>query len=351
MLALLPLLLLACSEHSIFIPPDSTGSASPGSIAGRVCDPSGRTWLPDAQVYTNIYTDDNALYDTRLAYSDREGFWLLDQLPPFFTYKVYIQYGNEMLDTEQVYVDDGTDVVLPEPECFDPLQVNVAIVTGDFDDFQLVLTNMGFANYTLIDGLTDTDLTDFLMSAPDMEFYDIIFFNGGHLEEDVIYDSDGTDLAGDTATIRQNIKSYVENGGAIYASDWAYDVVEQIWPDRLDFVGDDSTPDDAQKGEYDFVNAAVSDASLAEFVDKDFVEIEFDLPVWPPIMNADDSVSVHLTGDVTYREGTSTYAKPTSPLLISFTAGEGKVVFSTFRVAKNATDDMMKALQYMMYSL
>jgi hypothetical protein len=42
----------------------------------------------------------------------------------------------------------------------------------------------------------------------------------------------------------------VNNGGSVYASDWAYDVVEIGWPDRVDFVGADEIPNDAQLGEH-----------------------------------------------------------------------------------------------------
>ena len=42
---------------------------------------------------------------------------------------------------------------------------------------------------------------------------------------------------------------------------------------------------------------------------------------------------------------------PAVPLLASFSSGEGKVVFSTFRVAKNSSCDIMQVLQYMMYNL
>ena len=116
-------------------------------------------------------------------------------------------------------------------------------------------------------------------------------------------------------------------------------------------MGNDEIPDDAQKGEYDLVSAAVSDAALGEFLGTNYVDIEYDLPVWPPIENVEGSVSIHLSATISYRDGQASYTLPSSPILVSFSAGEGKAVFSTFRVAKNGTDDMMLALQYMMYNL
>ncbi len=342
---------MGCSESTFFVEPEPVVTPNPGSIEGRVCDPSGRTWLPDAQIYTHIYDSDGVIYDTRTAYSDRDGYWLLDDLPQDNEYTVYVQYGYEILETHaEIWVGDGEHVLLDEPDCFDPLEMEVAVITGDYDDFQDVLADMGFANYDLVDGLSYQDLTAFLGSSNTMETYDIIFFNGGHIEEDVIYDTDDSDTEGIVGDIQENILEYVNEGGNIYASDWAYDIIDQVWPSRVTFPGDGS-PDSAQMGQYDNVQAAVSDAAMAEFLGTNYVSIEYDLPVWPPIESVDGSVSVHLTGSVSYKDGTSEYTIPSSPLLISFTSGEGKVVFSTFRVAKNGSSDMLMILQYMMYSL
>ena len=346
-----------CTESSFFVQKGTPEAGlSPGEVMGRVCDPSGRTWLADALVYTHLFTNDGYLYDTLTAYTDRDGYWYIEDLPPEHEYTFYVQYGDQVLETPTTWVGDDEFVKLEEPDCFDPLQLDVAVITGDYDDFQLVLNNMGFANYQLIDGLVDTDLSDFLLDLDAMMQYDIIFFNGGHIEEDIVYDTDGSedsypDGEKPYQIIQSNIKSYVEAGGAVYGSDWAYDVIEQCWPDRVEFVGDDTVPDDAQVGEYDLVNAAVSDAALADWLGENYVDIEYDLPVWAPIESTAGSVTEHLSGNVSYREGQNEYALASVPLLVSFTSGEGKVVYSTFRVAKNGTTDMMLVLQYMMYNL
>lgn len=342
-------------------------AVNPGELSGRVCDDSGKTWLQDATVYTHV-KDGDRIIDTRVAYTDRDGYWLIEDLPAERNYDVFIQYGSDrMWDQENygVWLSDGQKLELDEPDCFDPLQIDVAIVSGSYDDFALVLQNMGFGNYVEVDGLDDDELTGFLTDLDVLLSYDIIFFDGGHAEAGIFYEEPEDDDAGlghgdgegDTAEtplhdeVQANLQAYVSAGGAIYASDWSYDIVEQTWPDRLDFVGDDSKPDAAQLGEYGLINAAVSDSSLASWLDTDYIQVEFDLPVWAPIESTTDSVSIHLAGNVSYRVGTSTYSLPTAPLLVSFTSGEGKVVYSTFRVAKNASTEMLLVLQYMMYNL
>ncbi|MFZ5481834.1 MAG: hypothetical protein ACOZNI_34050 [Myxococcota bacterium] len=349
--ALLPLIALACTpDQGLTFKKDDPLEIDDGSIKGRVCDPSGRTWLPDAMAYVNIVGDDGQIFETKIAYSDLDGYWEIADLPGENEYTVYVQYGPDLLQTETVWVGSGEDVELEEPDCFDPLALDVAVVTGDYDDFNLVLNEMGFANYQLIDGLDETVIKDFLSDPAELARYDIIFFNGGFIEDGVIYDLEDATNA-ETAARVENIRAYVEAGGSIYASDWAYDVVELGWADNVNFVGADELPNDAQMGDYEVVNAAISDAALAEYLGTDRVEIDYDLPVWPPVETVADNVSVHLTGTVPYSDGLSDYYLTSVPLLLSFNAGQGKVVFSTFRVARNASQEMVDTLQYMMYNL
>ena len=69
-----------CSDTKLRVTEESEAGLAPGSVLGRVCDPSGRTWLPDALAYTHIIDDAGKLYDTRTAYTDRDGYFLLDNL-------------------------------------------------------------------------------------------------------------------------------------------------------------------------------------------------------------------------------------------------------------------------------
>jgi hypothetical protein len=398
-ISLVAAVLTGCSENTFFKDADTPEGSEPGTILGRVCDPSGRHWLPDAMAYANLIDGSGKLYDTRKSYTDRDGYFLLDDMPSGSTYTVYIQFGGEVLETHSVEVGGGEEVVLEEPDCFDPLDLDVAVVTGDYDEFQDVLNHMGFANYELVDGLHAAEMAGFLMDLDKMLLYDIIIFNGGHVEEGLIYpvppdddddeDADGgpgsifddtgdppddpVDEGDDTGSgddtggeggetgpeeptyayevIINNLRAYVAAGGAVYASDWAYDVVEQAWPEAIDFVGADEVPDAAQLGEYGIVTATVADGALATWLESDYTQVEFDLPVWPPIEGVSDTVSIHLTGSIDYRQGINIFHLANSPLLVSFTSGDGKVAFSTFRVANNADSDIVLTLQYMMYSL
>jgi hypothetical protein len=351
---------VSCSDHVFDPTEDQTGNERPGQIQGRTCDPTGRSWLSAAMAYTNVVRD-GVVQETRVAYSDRDGFWLLDDLPGDKTYDVFVQHGSEILFDDEVYVPSGQTVELAEPDCFDPLELRVAVITGDYDDFQRVIHQMGFENYTIYDGLvTGNDICDvctdnlrnFLLDADEMAQFDIIMFNGGHVEEDIVYDEQAGN-SGDAVAIVANIVEYVQKGGSIYASDWAYDDIEIGWPGRVEFVGKDALPNDAEVGGPQTVDATISDGALAEWLGSDdgHIDIDYDLSTWPAAVDVDESVSVHMQGSVNVQIGPTSDTVNESPLLVSFNDGDGKVVYASFRVAANASTDMLLTLQYMMYSL
>lgn len=348
---LFPLLLAtACSDQGLTFKSEDPIVIEPGGFKGRVCDPSGRTWLPDAYVYTNLVGDDGLVYDIAEAYTDIDGNWEIGDLPGDREYEVFVTYGADTLIRETHYIGSGEWYEFDEPDCFDPVSIDIAIVTGDYDNFDLVLNQLGFVNYEIVDGLDGEVLNSFLGDPEVLARFDIIFFNGGFNENHVIYDLE--DPANPVpAQNLQNIRDFVAEGGAVYGSDWAYDLIELSWPDQINFVGADEVPDDAQRGDFELVNAVVSDAAMSEYLGAQYVEIQYDLPVWPPIESVDVTTSTHLTGTVPYSDGLSEYTLTAVPLLVSFNGGQGRVVFSTFRVVPNTSDDMLAILQYMMYRL
>ena len=192
-LTTLGLLVTGCNESTFTIDPDPEPTPEPGSISGRVCDPAGAEWLADAQVYTNIFDDKGKVIDVRIAFSDREGYWSLGDLAPGREYTVYIQSGSDVIFEDKFIVQDGQDIVLPDPVCFDPKSLNIAVVTCDYDDMQKLLENMGFINYTIIDGKNFDELKGFLTRPENLEPFDVVFLNGGHIEEGIFYSPDPTD--------------------------------------------------------------------------------------------------------------------------------------------------------------
>lgn len=323
-----------------------------GTIVGRVCDPSAFIWLEGATVYSNLADENGQFIDMLLTTTDADGYWTLEEVPVDTELTIYVQHGNTLIDEHHLTLLPGELLRLDEPECFDPTTLDIAVVTGDFDDFHEVLEGIGALDYTLIDGSHRGQLESFLLDLGAMEEYDLIFFNGGCIEEGVFYDTvDGDNPVPDS--VLANLRSYVEAGGRVYASDWAYDVVEQSWPDKIDFLGVDHVPDSAQLGNAQLVSASIANEVLGLFLEDNDGQIDvlYDLPVWPPIERVGNTVSTHLLGTVTYREAGVDIPVTSSPLIVSFNGGGGKVVYSTFRLASNMDPEMLQLWKYAMFEL
>lgn len=340
---------VGCSETTLNVDEDPEPVPRPGSISGRACAATGASWLADGLVYTNVTDANGKVVDVRQSYTDRDGYWTLPDLAPNAEYTVYVQAGSDIIFTETFLVRDNQDIIVPEPVCFDPQAMNIAVVAGDYDNMQRLLNQMGFINFTIIDGTNFDELKGFLTRPENLEPFDVIFLNGGHVEQGIFYSEDVTDRTPEIVSVL--LEEYVWNGGSIVASDWAYDDIELVWPGAIDFLGDDSVPNSAQLGEYSNFQAVVTDSTLEGFVGGPSVNIEYDLPVWPPMLEVEDYVSVHLRGDVSYREGTESYVLEDVPLLVSFSGGQGRVAFSTFRVAANQSEEMALIYQYIMYNV
>jgi hypothetical protein len=322
-------LLAACSEREFNvqnIPPP----AGDLRISGQVCHPLTGFWLEDALVYTHLYDSQDVVYDSRSDYTDADGSYELRDLVADRPYEIYVQLGQNVIDKFVVELA-GEDLELPAPACAEDVSLDVAVITGAYDELEPMLQAIGVTGVHLIDGQAGSEIVDFLTDPLAMSEFDILFFDGGHREDGVIY---GT---GPTEVVRDSLRSYVQQGGVIFASDWAYDVIETAWPDAIDFYGDDAVPDAAQVGEATTLVAEIVEDELAENLDRDELEITYDLPVWPVVESASDSVDVYLRGDAPWRRGFETGTTEDSPLLLAFDDGEGRVMFTTYRNSANNT--------------
>jgi len=340
--------LLGCSESEVNFSPSEPLPTGEASIGGQVCDDARQVWLEGASVYTHVYDADGVAYDTRLTTTDAVGKWQLTDLPGDLDYTVYVAHRNEILQSFSVTVPAGEHVETPPPTCFGDVELSVAVVTGGFDDLTGLFTALGIGSYDTIDGQVGDEIVQFLSDPFTMANYQVVFFDGGHQEDGVIY-SDAQDATVDT--ILQAIRDYVNSGGTILATDWSYDVVERAFPDRVDFLGDDTIADSAQQGEPGDLTATVQDTDLANALGKGQVDVVYDMSVWPLVESVSTDVTVHLSADAPYRVGMDVHYVPQSPLLVSFEEGGGRVILTTYRNSVNDTGDMLGVLQYMLGDL
>ncbi len=339
-----------CSETKIQHVSDY-GGVYESIIKGRVCDPVKNQWMEGATVYTHIVSDAGELLGTVTTTTDANGYYELDGLRDGLIYKVYVQSGSSVIAEYDVDLTAGGEADVPEPTCGGSVSGTVAVITGSYDTMGDVLTAAGITSYTLIDGSDGASLVEFLSSVDNLSPYQTVYFDGGHVEEDVIYDTDGSDTAGNVPLVLTAIHDYVAGGGKVVASDWSYDVVEQVWPDQIEFLGDDTVPNAAQLGVPMVIQATVADSNLAAAVGDTSQKVTFDLDTWPVIESVSGSGTVLQKGDITYQEGLTTTNETNKPLSVSFTAGSGSVVYMSWRMAANTDAKATAAIQYIIGSL
>lgn len=206
--------------------------------------------------------------------------------------------------------------------------VKMAVVLGAWDSIELVLERLGFSYFS---GAYDIILANDLASEEVVARYDVIFINCG-----VPLDNSRN------ADVQANLRSHVESGGYLYVSDWSSTYVDEIWPEAIQFVSPD-----AQIGYEGTVRGDIVDSELAAAMGTDEMDITFDLGAWVVIDSVGVGTRVHVQGDVQTEQG------PMSdrPLTVSFTPGDGKVIYTSFHNEAQTTSDMDHILEFIVLGL
>jgi hypothetical protein len=216
--------------------------------------------------------------------------------------------------------------------CDDDVGLNVinfgatAIVTGDFDTVEQLIQEV--SQETAI--AADLSIYDGYISGPHFEHeIDVAESFSGTVEDllrsdpydgglggfDTVFFSDGMrgvnvreyngvvadDHLVSDGTVVDNVRSQGELGRRLYFSDWTYDLMERAWPDLVDWVGDDTEIDDAQRGTAQVVAARIVDPSLAGAMgvpEGSEIEVEFNYGVWAVAESVADNVNVLVEADV-----------------------------------------------------
>jgi hypothetical protein len=239
----------------------------------------------------------------------------------------------------------------------------LAVVTGSFDSIEDVLAKLGYGDieagklklgtekFALFDGTGGLPGNYKSMDAlfadadgdgkADIYNYGVVFFNCG-LREDLL----------DEPANRAILRAYVEAGGRVYASDLAYDFVEQVFPAYIDFEGSDNVaeaaaenPGEAELGLSDITVDAAVDANLSAWLGgvtcgspagsclnaNGSVHIEGFLSGWGVMKSAHPAkqadVRTWVSGPVTFFDQSTPVVRP---LTMSFPAGLGRVTYTSY---------------------
>ena len=271
-----------------------------GDSQGNLCDLSGNGPVAGATVY--VETASGRVQTT----TDANGDWVLTCVPPG-GYMVHAEYGS-WSTTLQATVSSGQVTVFPGRQCLDPDSAEVAVVWGEWDQMQSILDVLNIP-YTYYDQGQASRLVN---DPAELAQYDIVFFNCGW-EEGLGLSNPG----------RANIASFVMNGGTVYASDWAYDLIEVGWPTFVDFHGDDAVRDSAQNaGSFRGAVQVVDPTLQSALQGRTSVTID---SCCTAVDTADPATTVYLQGDRLQDGGTH-------PFMVSFQPhmNSGRVWYTDF---------------------
>ena len=176
-----------------------------------------------------------------------------------------------------------------QPKSISDLRIRVT--SPNYDDIGKILYRLD-VNYSSFDGTFDCD---------------VLFLNCGT--------SDFIDTT--------QLNSFVQRGGVLYASDLTSDILMNTWPEIMDVLNDT---------EVCTIQAIIEDPDLKFFLGNT-ISIEFDLSCWSRIVDAPQ-------GKVLMRS-----AKDGFPIMMEFTIGQGKVLYTSFHNHAQTADSEKRLLQ------
>jgi hypothetical protein len=296
-----------------------------GHVTGIICSPDGE----NASVGATVIVE--TTQGTFSTITDENGAYYLYCLPPGRIDVTFLRGHFRGIARAEIVAHETT--VIEEPSCLEPGSANIAVITGSFDHVEDILEDLGIP-HEIYDGFGALPVLEDLAL---LQTYDILFMNCG-MNDGAVRDP----------LIAGNLQAFVDGGGSIYASDWAYDAVEGAWPPQVDFAGDDLTSGAAQSGfNTQFQGQVLDPAILARLGGQSLVTVTF-AGGYVVIDAAAASTLVHVVGE-TLGPGTGL-----RPLLVSFVPGldSGKVVYTSFHNTDVFLDAGMRiVLEYLIFEL
>jgi hypothetical protein len=347
---------------------DTGGNCQPcgyGSLKGRVCAPSQQVYVAGATV--TIKTKDCSGEPLTLtATSNIEGVYQFDSVPCGMQ-TVEIKKGSfahsfEVPITAGKLTDvSGADIKM----CFAASAVSIAILWGQWDEMNDIVTRLGFAYdwFYFEDELyaddTDWETVEVVKMLRDPTWlgqYNILILNCGSAYQKWVVEF---------PDIVMNLQDFVLNGGSLYASDLAWIMEEKAFPDGIDFYGEDEkgymATDGPQviDGNQDF-DAFLVDADLASYVGGGKIQVHYGPGPLIAVAAAGEGTAVHAKALIKQCQGlfddctSGVKLNEEQPVILSFQPGptSGRVVFSGFHVDEQAEQEKYdKILYYMLFML
>jgi hypothetical protein len=232
--------------------------------------------------------------------------------------------------------------IKPKPLPIKPLRL--AVTPAYFDDMGKLLDSMGkgFKHQTI-------EMDD-LLDKNKLSQFDVIFFTCGTIPESWVERKLENSLRPGTIQViakqdvlkkvAGNLKSFVNSGGTLYASDLRLPLVGDAFPGFVDGFR-------VRSGRAQSVGAEVVDSGLAKILATSQITLKFDQPGWLPAAIFGKAVEVYLKGRYETTDGDSREM----PLLVKFPFGQGHVIFTSFHNEKQTSEVEQKLLKFLVFSV
>lgn len=240
---------------------------------------------------------------------------------------------------------DGPAVALPRsPE--DGRFPRIAVIQGHYDSLESVLVRLGVGRSGFIDvdryegqtfeGAISEETTRLLREPAAIDEYAYLFINCGS-ELETPHALGGPSLL-DEVAVRKNLRRWVAAGGRLYVTDQSYDFVEQLFPERVDFAGDESHGGAEWNGAAEIgTELPRAEADVLDDTLRDWLDVH-------GMLGDDGTVPIlHLSAGWAVMDGAdaattrSWLSAPVQghdrPLTVTFQHGCGAVLFSSYHTA------------------
>jgi hypothetical protein len=319
----------------------------PGSIDGRVCDPGQGQGIFGADVY--VVSRGEKVSTT----TDGNGDFTLNDVPPG-TYTLYVEKGSFSTSQANIKVSEDKATKLDQAQCIKPEASQMLVVSGH-DSVETVLTKLGYDNFLLVDSHyndhTSSSPSWFLQAFSDeskITPYDIVFINCGAHE----WALDNFDPTQVNAAL-ENLRTYVKNGGQLYISDWAYDIMNRLYPDAATWYGD-GTENAAQKAVAQSFTGNVVDHDLSGALGKSSASIvlpQSEVAI-ATALGATSTALITADLDVETSRNHTTHMTNIPVLFETKPDGAtGRVLFTSFHNGSANTADMDEVLRAIVFTL
>ena len=355
----------------------SPSSCQTGGIFGNLCAPGSEQPLSAAKVYVygSNCSGDLELHATTLR---KSGYFALANLP-VGRHQVYVEQ-EDALTRFEVEVEGGMIRGLRdvgELACAQPPAPRLAVISGEYDPVGGMLEEFGVAYDTygpfVMVGERWSEAYDFLNDLERMRQYDVILFACGDLDHDFLashissspaHHTRSADISFDYgAPVYGNLRRFVAGGGSLYASDWAWPVIEGVGEHFVNFFGDEDNGREVLVGVESEVSSTIHDSALGNFMNAEGTPVVFNLQGWAVIDHVSDHSEVLLSADVAVKvtndvdsedpEHIAQEELSDRPLVIGTVpfAGGGTMLYTSFHHHAQPTDQMLSVLRYMLFQL